>query len=85
MKPFSERLFFSALSAAGATSATRLPSGAKLNAAINDILKLPEVQEKLKSIGLEPRPGAVADSQAFFRSEIENWGKMVRASGVPIN
>lgn len=57
---------------------------AKLNTAINDILKLPDVLEKLKAMGLEPQGGPVAASQAFFKKEIDNWGNMVRAAGVPI-
>ncbi len=56
----------------------------KLNGAINDILKTPEIQAKLKTMGLEPRPGTAAESHAFFKSEIGNWGKMVRTIGASV-
>jgi tripartite-type tricarboxylate transporter receptor subunit TctC len=56
----------------------------KLNGAIVEILKTPEVQAKLKSMGLEPKPGTAAEAHTFFKSEIDNWGKMVRAIGASV-
>jgi tripartite-type tricarboxylate transporter receptor subunit TctC len=56
----------------------------KLNGAIGEILKTPEVQAKLKTMGLEPKPGTAPDAQAFFKSEIDNWGKMVRTIGATV-
>ena len=56
----------------------------KLNGAIVEILKAPEVQAKLKAMGLEPKPGTAAEAHTFFKSEIDNWGKMVRAIGASV-
>ena len=57
---------------------------ARLNAAIVEILRTPDVQAKLQTMGLEPTPGTAAQAQAFFKSEIDNWGKMVRAIGATV-
>ncbi|MDX2238312.1 MAG: tripartite tricarboxylate transporter substrate binding protein [Hyphomonadaceae bacterium] len=57
----------------------------KLNAAINESLKETDVQERLKRFGLDPMFGDVAQTAAFFKSEGEHWGKMVRTLGLSIN
>jgi tripartite-type tricarboxylate transporter receptor subunit TctC len=58
---------------------------AKLNAEINAALNRADVQEKLKSIGFDSivkNPSEVAD---YFKAEVANWGKMVRAIGVTVD
>lgn len=57
---------------------------AKLNGAINEVLQTPDVQERLKTIAFEPRQGDVANAAKYFKSEIENWGKMVHAIGASV-
>jgi tripartite-type tricarboxylate transporter receptor subunit TctC len=57
----------------------------KLSAEMNEILKLPDVQEKLKSIGFDPILKSHAETVAYFKSEVETWGKMVRAIGMTTN
>ena len=54
----------------------------KLNTEINAILDLPDVQERLKPLSVVTRRTAQADSQAYFKSEITTWGKMVHAVGL---
>jgi tripartite-type tricarboxylate transporter receptor subunit TctC len=55
---------------------------AKLNTEINQIMKDPEVLKKLAQIGFEPVSKTLAETDAYFKSEVANWGKMVRAAGV---
>ena len=43
-----------------------------------------DVQERLKRFGLDPMFGDVAQTTAFFKSEGEHWGKMVRTLGLSI-
>jgi tripartite-type tricarboxylate transporter receptor subunit TctC len=57
----------------------------KLNAAINDIIRQPAVQQRLARFALEPMYGNVAQTSAFFKSEVGHWGKMVRTLGLSIN
>lgn len=56
----------------------------RLNAAINDVLKMPEVQERLKTIGFEPRTDGPKQTTDFFKSEIDHLGKMVRTIGASV-
>jgi tripartite-type tricarboxylate transporter receptor subunit TctC len=56
----------------------------KLSAEINRILKLPEVSERLSSLGAEPAGSTPDEFAAHIRSEIAKWGKVVRDSGARI-
>jgi tripartite-type tricarboxylate transporter receptor subunit TctC len=58
---------------------------AKLNADINEVMKDPEVLLRLKTIGFDPLSKPPAETAAFFKSEIANWSKMVKATGVSID
>jgi len=54
---------------------------AKLNAEINAIMREPEAQQKLKTIGFDVMIKGVAETSDYFKSEIAMWGKMTRAIG----
>ena len=54
----------------------------KLNAEINQIMKAPDVQAQLAKIGFDPIFKNLPETEAYFKSEVGNWGKMVRAAGV---
>jgi tripartite-type tricarboxylate transporter receptor subunit TctC len=58
---------------------------ARLNGAINEIIKEPAVQGRLKRFALEPMYGDPAQTAAFFRSEVGRWGKMVTTLGMSID
>jgi tripartite-type tricarboxylate transporter receptor subunit TctC len=53
----------------------------KLNAAINEAVKSPESQQKLKSIGFDPMIKTTAESAEYARNEVALWGKMSKAIG----
>jgi tripartite-type tricarboxylate transporter receptor subunit TctC len=54
---------------------------ARLNAEINAIVKEPEAQQKLATIGFDPIIKTTAEAADYFSSEVANWGKMTRAIG----
>ncbi|WP_011299789.1 Bug family tripartite tricarboxylate transporter substrate binding protein [Cupriavidus necator] len=54
---------------------------AKLNAEFNRIYSLPDVQAKLKTLGLDPVLGTPEKLAAYQRSEIAKWAKVVKESG----
>jgi tripartite-type tricarboxylate transporter receptor subunit TctC len=54
---------------------------AKLNTEINAIMKEPEAQQKLKSIGFDVVIKSEPEATAYFKSEVTTWGKMTRAIG----
>ncbi len=56
----------------------------KQAAAIAEILKEKDVNDRLVAIGFAPMSGTKAALTAFFKNELEEWGKMVRALGLSI-
>src|SRR5690606_2921077 len=57
----------------------------KLNAEMVRILNEPDVKERLAKLAFTPVPGTRAEFAACIRSEIEKWGKAVKASGAQVN
>jgi tripartite-type tricarboxylate transporter receptor subunit TctC len=53
----------------------------RLNAEINALMQEPDSLEKLKQNGFGPVVKNVAESNDYFKSEVESWGKMVNAIG----
>ena len=53
----------------------------KLNTEINAIMREPEAQQKLKTIGFDVTIRTVGETRDYFRSEIAVWGQMIRAIG----
>jgi tripartite-type tricarboxylate transporter receptor subunit TctC len=45
-------------------------------------LRAPDVVERLSSQGAEPVGNSADEWAAFIRSEIEKWGKVVKAAGM---
>ena len=57
----------------------------KLNAAINDGLKSPDVQAQLAKLGTEPRIRSQQDLVKFLPEEARQWGAMVSAAKIKID
>jgi tripartite-type tricarboxylate transporter receptor subunit TctC len=56
---------------------------AKLHAELKSIGALPDVQRQISGMGLIPiDTPAVDDLQLYVKSEIERWGKVIRAAGI---
>jgi tripartite-type tricarboxylate transporter receptor subunit TctC len=55
---------------------------AKLNKAVNDALKDPEVHEKLVKSGATPVGGTPESLGTFMKAEYEKWGRVVRDRGI---
>jgi len=53
----------------------------KLNQEIVRVLGVPEVKEKLSSIGMEPGAGTPAEFESFIRAETDKWTRVIKASG----
>ena len=56
----------------------------KLNATIEEVMKDPQLRNRLTSIGFDPIDGTQAQAESYFRSEVEKWGKMVKTLGLSI-
>ena len=55
-----------------------------LNASIEATLKTSAVQDKLVGLGFEPIEQSQAQADTMFNSEIDKWGKMVKALGLSV-
>jgi tripartite-type tricarboxylate transporter receptor subunit TctC len=53
----------------------------RINAEMQRVFKLPEVQDKLKGIGLEPWISTPGELASFQAAEIVKWAKVVKDSG----
>ena len=53
----------------------------RLHAQINDILKDPEAQQKLKTLGFDAITKTHAEAVDHFRGEVATWEKMSKAIG----
>jgi tripartite-type tricarboxylate transporter receptor subunit TctC len=56
-----------------------------LNAAIDDVMKDPALQQKLTAIGFDPMSGSQSQAEAMFKAEVTKWGTMVKALDISIN
>ena len=56
---------------------------AKLNTAINDVLKSPDVQAKFAKINLHAAGGTPAEAKAFIVKETQVWGEVIKEAHVP--
>jgi tripartite-type tricarboxylate transporter receptor subunit TctC len=65
-----------------APAGTPVPVVAKLNAAINECLKAPELVAALAKLGAEVRPGSPEEFAAFLAKERDKWVDVVTRTGI---
>jgi tripartite-type tricarboxylate transporter receptor subunit TctC len=62
---------------------TPAPIVAKLNAAVNDALKLPEVQEQYRQLGLQAGGGSAQDLAKVIKDDTTRWSEVIREAKIP--
>ena len=55
---------------------------AKIHADVAKVLHQPEVRERMASLGMEARAMPPAEFQAYVKSEVVKWAKVIKAAGV---
>jgi tripartite-type tricarboxylate transporter receptor subunit TctC len=66
-----------------APAGTPAPVVARLNAELNKVAALPDVQQQIVKLGMIPGGSASPEKlQGFINSEIERWGKVVQQAGL---
>lgn len=65
-----------------APAGTPKPVIDKLNTEVNAVLALPEVKDRLASLGVEPAPMSAGEFTAFAREEVGKWSRLVRHAGI---
>jgi tripartite-type tricarboxylate transporter receptor subunit TctC len=64
---------------------TPRPIIAKINAAMNDVLTLPEIRARLATMSMQPAGGTPADMAAFVKEETARWGDVIKAANIRLN
>ena len=55
----------------------------RLHAAMNKVVRMPELRQQMLGIGFVPEASASPEAfSAFMQSEIARWGKVIKAAGV---
>lgn len=80
-KGFNALTWFGLLVPAG----TPTPIVARLNAEVNKVLKMKEVQEKISTEGGDAQGSTPEEFAALLKSDIVKWGHVVRESGAKID
>jgi tripartite-type tricarboxylate transporter receptor subunit TctC len=65
-----------------APAGTPQPITQKLNAAINDSLKAPDVQASLQKLGLSTRAVSTQEFATFMAAETRKWAGVVAQAGI---
>jgi tripartite-type tricarboxylate transporter receptor subunit TctC len=65
-----------------APGGTPAPIVQRLNAALNKVIAMPEIQIKLDRIGVVPTPGSVADFDKRVRDDLTFWKSAVELAGI---
>ena len=58
---------------------------AKLNNAINEVLKSPQVQAHFAKLNMQAAGGSPAEAAVFIRQETKVWGDVIKDAQVPAN
>jgi tripartite-type tricarboxylate transporter receptor subunit TctC len=64
---------------------TPRPVIAKINAAMNEALRSPDIGRQLARFGMQPVGGSPADMAAFVAEETRRWGEVIRAANISAN
>ena len=57
----------------------------RLNAELVKALRDSDLRQRLASQGAEPLTSTPAEFAAYLRSEIDKWGKVVKAAGMKVD
>ncbi|WP_443082701.1 Bug family tripartite tricarboxylate transporter substrate binding protein [Variovorax sp. Root318D1] len=70
----------------GLSGPARLPADvvARLHAACNDVLVMPEIQKKLTELGIVAKPETTAAFNTFVKAQVDVLGPTVRSAGIKL-
>jgi tripartite-type tricarboxylate transporter receptor subunit TctC len=66
------------------TAPPKTPAGAvaKLNDAVNKVMKDPQLLARYQQLSLSPGGGSVAQMADFLKAETQRWGGVIKAAGI---
>jgi tripartite-type tricarboxylate transporter receptor subunit TctC len=56
----------------------------KINADVNEALRQPELQERLKKLSAETFGGSAEKAAKYMREEVERWGAVIKAADIKL-
>jgi tripartite-type tricarboxylate transporter receptor subunit TctC len=56
-----------------------------LNAEVNRILRMPDVRDRLQTLGVTPLSGSTDDLAKYLKFEVERWAKLIREQGIKLD
>ncbi len=65
-----------------APAGTPKPIVGRLHAEIIKILQLPEMQERLKALGMQPSAMTIEQITAFQKAEVDKWAQVIKAANI---
>jgi len=57
----------------------------EISRATVEVLKLPDVQQRLRALSVEPIPMTPAEMAAFVKDEARRWGEVIKKTGVVVD
>lgn len=57
----------------------------QLSETFNEVLKMPDVQQKFRNVGIEPVGGTPSETAAFIKSETVRWGAVIRKNNISVD
>ena len=57
---------------------------AKINADVNEALRQPELQERLRKLSAETFGGSIEKTAKYLQEEVERWGNVIKAADVKL-
>jgi tripartite-type tricarboxylate transporter receptor subunit TctC len=55
----------------------------KINADIHEVLRIPEVEQRLTDLGMPPAPTSREEFDKFMRTEIARWAQVIKDAKIP--
>jgi tripartite-type tricarboxylate transporter receptor subunit TctC len=56
----------------------------KINADVNEALRQPDIQDRLKRLSAEVFGGSVQQTSKYLQEEVDRWGGVIKAAGVTL-
>ncbi|MBW8720954.1 MAG: tripartite tricarboxylate transporter substrate binding protein, partial [Polaromonas sp.] len=57
----------------------------RLHTEIVKIIAQPEMQERLKALGMQPTPLTTDQVTAFQKAEVEKWAQVIKAANIKLD
>jgi tripartite-type tricarboxylate transporter receptor subunit TctC len=57
----------------------------RLNAAVREVLRRPEIQKRFNELAIEAFTGSPDEFKGYLANEIEKWGRVIKAVGVRLD